>query len=165
MDQPARGFPQRGLAELPEDALLHILYHLPSDDRARVATLSRRFAAVVASPELGVRLILRCSTVHHLPSAVCARLISKATALTELDISQQHLSAGDAFSPLIMLSQAQRQQLTVLRCEPATALDAACACPRNAGDLRLRVLTSARLPQTWSQRWRNFQTCAPCTPT
>lgn len=126
MDQPARGFPQRGLAELPEDALLHILYHLPADDRARVACISRRFAALVCLPEFGVRLSFRCSTVHHVPSAVSSRLIAQATALSELDISQQHWSAGDAFSPLIMLSAAQRQQLTVLRCEPATALDATC---------------------------------------
>ena len=132
VDQLSRGLHgrmSRGLAELPEDALLHILLHLPADDRARVATLSRRFAALAASPELGVRLNLRCSTVHRLPDAVSARLISKASALTELDVSWQHPERHwvDVYSLVMKLSDAQRQQLTVLRCEPAdgsTFLDA-----------------------------------------
>ena len=114
---------QLGLTDLPDLALLCILSWLPCDDHARAAALSRRFAALVASPEAlkRKRLTLACSALPRLPDAVRARLIKNAVGLRELDISQPHPERQGFHDSILdtvdLLSAAQRQQLTLLRCD------------------------------------------------
>jgi len=104
-----------GLAGLPDDALYVILSGLAIDEHARAATLSRRFAALVASPKSNTRLTLACSRLPKLPDAVVVRLLRRASLLRELDVSSAHPEADSGLGALSVLSDAQRQQLTRLR--------------------------------------------------
>ena len=120
---PAPHAPQPCLLDGGDDVLRNILSFLPCDDLARVATLSRRLAALAALPQK--RLTLWCSRARRVPDHVRERLVRTAgDALRELDVSPGH---PEEPVPLpCLLPAALRPQLTVLRCTSlgVTALDA-----------------------------------------
>jgi hypothetical protein len=137
--------PRVSLCDLPDPLLARVLAALPCDDQARAAALSRRFAALVASDAAcRVRLSFDCSrTVLH--DDTRAALLRRAGAhLRELDLGPPHPGLRrQLHDALDSLSDAQRAQLTTLRCsrrawearalgaEPADAvLSALQRCPQ-----------------------------------
>jgi hypothetical protein len=134
------------LCDLPDSLLARVLAWLPCDDQARAAVLSRRFAALLSTDAAcRERVSFDCSRVVLHDDTRAALLRRAGAHLRGLDLGPPHPAQTEQRlrDALDLLSEAQRAELTTLRCsrrpwEPrarraehvSAVLDALARCPK-----------------------------------